>query len=104
MEPMGRALAGVHPKAVRALHAFMSAGAWAEEARLSQPWQEVETDVGEDDGVLLVDGSDLPMQVGHSAGVKRQSGGELGQRANGQAGVFVGSASPHGDTLLARRL
>jgi SRSO17 transposase len=104
IEPMVLALEGVHPNAVRAMQAFIRAGAWDDEALLSQHWKEVEKDLGEDEGVLLVDGSDFPKQGGHSAGVKRQYCGELGKRANCQAGVFLGYASQHGYTLLDRRL
>src|SRR6267142_2429679 len=35
--------------------------------------------------------------------VTRQSGGELGQRANGQAGVLVGSVRSQGSPVRARR-
>jgi hypothetical protein len=54
--------------------------------------------------VLTVDGSDLPKQGTHSAGVARQWCGALGKKANGQAGVFVGYAGRQGYTLLDRRL
>ena len=37
-------------------------------------------------------------------GVKRQYCGELGKRANGQAGMFLGYASQQGHTSLDRRL
>jgi SRSO17 transposase len=104
IEPLVLALAGAHPHAVRAMQAFISAGTWDDEALLLQHWKEVEQDLGEDDGVLMVDGSDFPKQGVHSAGVKRQYCGELGKRANCQAGVFVGYVSPHGYTLLDRRL
>jgi SRSO17 transposase len=102
--PLVLAVEGVHPYAVRAMQAFISEGAWDDEALLLQHWKEVEQDLGEDDGVLMVDGSDFPKQGVHAAGVKRQYCGELGKRANCQAGVFVGSVSPHGYTLLDRRL
>jgi SRSO17 transposase len=104
IEPMVLAVEGVAPKAVRAMQACISEGTWEDERLLHQHWQEVETDLGADEGGLMVDGRDVPKQGRHSVGVKRQYCGELGQRANGQAGVFVGDVSPQGYTLLDRRL
>jgi SRSO17 transposase len=104
IEPMVLAVEGVVPKAVRAMQAFISAGRWDDERLLHQHWKEVERDLGADDGVLMVDGSDFPKQGIHSAGVKRQYCGELGKRANCQAGVFVGYVSTKGYTVLDRRL
>jgi SRSO17 transposase len=104
IEPMVLAGDGVAPKAVRARQALSSEGQWNDERLLHQHWQEVETDLGAADGVLMVDGSDVPKQGIHSVGVKRQYCGELGKRANGQAGVFVGYGSSQGDTRLDRRL
>ena len=104
IEPMVLAVEGVAPKAIRAMQSFISEGMWHDEQLLHQHWQEVETDLGADDGVLMVDGSDFPKQGVHSVGVKRQYCGELGKRANCQAGVFVGYVSPQGYTLLDRRL
>ena len=90
IEPMVLAVDGVVPKAVRAMQSFISEGMWDDERLLHQHWKEVERDLGAPDGVLMVDGSDFPKQGIHSAGVKRQYCGELGKRANCQAGVFVG--------------
>ena len=104
IEPLVLAVEGVAPPAVRAMQSFISEGRWADERLLRQHWQEVERDLGADDGVLMVDGSDFPKQGVHSAGVKRQYCGELGKRANCQAGVFVGYVSTNGYTLLHRRL
>jgi len=104
IEPMVLAVDGVVPKAVRAMQSFMSEGMWSDERLLHQHWKEVDTDLGADDGVLMVDGSDFPKQGGHAVGVKRQYCGELGKRANCQAGVFVGYVSPQGYTVLDRRL
>jgi SRSO17 transposase len=86
------------------MQSFISEGTWKDERLLHQHWHEVETDLGADDGVLMVDGSDFPKQGVHSVGVKRQCCGELGKRANCQAGVFVGYVSSQGSTLLDRRL
>jgi SRSO17 transposase len=104
IEPMVLAVAGVAPKAVRAMQSFMSEGQWHDARLLRQHWKEVDTDLGAADGVLMVDGSDVPKQGIHSVGVKRQYCGELGKRANCQAGVCVGYVSAQGYTVLDRRL
>ncbi len=104
IEPMVLAVDGVAPKAVRAMQSFISEGQWNDERLMQQHWKEVETDLGAADGVLMVDGSDFPKQGVHSVGVKRQYCGELGKRANCQAGVFVGYVSSQGYTVLDRRL
>ena len=104
IEPMVLALEGAQPQAVRTLQLFISEGAWEDEAILRHHWQEVNTSLGEDDGVLTLDGSDFLKQGRESVGVKRQYCGEVGKRANCQAGVFLGYASRKGYTLLDRRL
>lgn len=104
IEPMVLALDGAKAKAVRTMQLFISTGAWDDDALLTRHWQEVETDLGEADGVLTLDGSDFLKQGQESVGVKRQYCGEVGKRANCQAGVYVGYASRKGYTLLDRRL
>src|SRR5258708_5764940 len=104
VEPMVLAMEGASEKAVRAMQQFISEGAWADEVLLSQHWREVEKDLGEARGVLTLDGSDFHKQGSESVGVKRQYCGELGKRANCQAGVFVGYSSSRGYALLDRRL
>ena len=89
---------------VRALQHFVSEGVWDDAAVLRRHWGLVGESLGEDEGVLTVDGSDIPKQGTHSAGVARQWCGALGKKANCQAGVFVGYASRRGYTLLDRRL
>jgi SRSO17 transposase len=104
IEPMVLALEGANRNTVRAMQQFLSEGAWEDDAILQHHWQEVDRDLGDDDGVLTLDGSDFPKQGTESVGVKRQYCGELGKRANCQAGVFLGYASQQGYTLLDRRL
>ena len=104
IEPMVLALEGAKASAVRTLPLFISEGTWDDEALLHRHWQEVDTCLGEADGVLTLDGSDCLKQGQDSVGVKRQYCGEVGKRANGQAGVFVGYASRKGYPLLDRRL
>ena len=104
IEPMVMALEGPDPNAVRAVQQFLSKGAWEDDLILHRHWQEVDQDLGTRDGVLIVDGSDFLKQGQDSVGVKRQYCGEVGNRANWQAGVFLGDASAHGYTVLDRRL
>ena len=104
VEPMVLALVGADRDAVRGLQHFVSAGTWDDTAILGCHRQEVEQTLGDDDGVLTLDGRACPKQGRGSVGVKRQYCGELGKRANCQAGVFLGYASRHGYTLLDRRL
>lgn len=92
------------PNEIRAMQHFVSEGCWDDEAVLRRHAQEVDKDLGEADGVLIIDGSDFPKQGEGSAGVQRQWCGELGKVANCQAGVFLGYASSKGHTLLDRRL
>ncbi len=95
---------GDNPNAVRSGQQFLSKGAWSDEAILQQHWREVDKDLGEENGVLIIDGSDFPKQGEESVGVKRQMCGQLGKVANCQAGVFLSYASVKGYTLLNRRL
>lgn len=95
---------GDDANAVRAAQQFISEGAWDDGVILRRHWQEVEPDLGDEQGVLILDGSDFPKQGEESVGVQRQMCGELGKVANCQAGVFLSYASRHGYTLLHRRL
>jgi SRSO17 transposase len=89
---------------IRALQHFISEGVWDDRAVLERHAEEVSKDLGEADGVLIIDGSDFAKQGMDSAGVQRQWCGELGKVENCQAGVFLGYASSKGYTLLDRRL
>ena len=104
IEPMVLTLEGPNPKAVRTLQPFISEGSWQDEVLLPRHWQEVGHELGEDDGVLILDGSDFLKQGQASVGVKRQYCNGVGKRANCHAGAFVGYASRKGYTLLDRRL
>ena len=41
---------------------FISQGAWRDEVILKRHWQEVDQDLGEENGVLITDGSDFHKQ------------------------------------------
>jgi SRSO17 transposase len=107
IEAMVLRLLGAGPDAdrrVRAAQYFISEGKWDDAAVLAAHQRLVDATLGEDDGVLLLDGSDVPKQGRHSVGVTRQWCGATGKRDNCQAGVYLGYASRRGYTLLDRRL
>ena len=89
---------------VRALQDFIGVGGWDDTALLAQHRRLVDETLGDGDGVLLIDGSDVPKQGTHSVGVARQWCGHTGKKDNCQAGVYLGYASARGYTLLDRRL
>lgn len=107
VEAMALRLLGVGPHAerqVRALQQFIGEGKWDDDALLAEHQCLVNETLGEEDGVLIVDGSDFPKHGDHSAGVAPQWCGHTGKKDNCQAGVFVGYASRKGATFLDRRL
>ncbi|MBV7334825.1 transposase [Chloroflexi bacterium TSY] len=86
------------------LQSFVGQSRWSGEAMLAEHTRQTGELLGDANGVLLLDGSDIPKQGEESVGVKRQRCGELGKIANCQAGVFLGYNSSHGYTLLNCRL
>lgn len=104
IEPMILAQEGADSNIIRSMQHFISEGAWDDKEILKRHRQEVDKDLGDEDGVYTLDGSDFPKQGDHSVGVKHQHCGQLGKIANCQAGVFQGYASQKGYTLLDRRL
>jgi SRSO17 transposase len=104
VEPMVLALKGADPAAVRAVQQFLGEGAWQDDGLLQRHEQLVAADIGEVDGVLIVDGSGFPKQGEHSVGVARQYCDAVGKIANSQEGVFTVYASRKGYTFVDRRL
>jgi SRSO17 transposase len=106
-EALALRLLGAGPGAdrtVRAVQQFIGEGGWDDAAILAAHQRLVDETLGEDDGVLIVDGSEVPKQGTHSVGVARQWCGHTGKQDNCQAGVYLGYASRRGYTLLDRRL
>ncbi len=107
IEAMALRLLGVGPHAerqVRALQQFVGEGRWDDETLLAAHQRLVNETLGEEEGVLIIDGSDFPKHGQHSVGVAPQWCGNTGKKDNCQAGVFLGYASRKGATLLDRRL
>lgn len=89
---------------IRAMQNFISEGTWDDRPIIRRHWEEINSQIGEDDAAIIVDGSGFPKQGEESVGVARQWCGQLGKRANCQVGLFLGYASQKGRTLLDHRL
>jgi len=72
IEPMVLHLHGADRNAVRAMQQFLSEGAWDDRAIVQRLWHQLAADLADDDGVLVLDGSDFPKQGHESVGVARQ--------------------------------
>src|SRR5437588_5333781 len=66
--------------------------------------QKTAYEMGEPDGVLIVDESGCVKKGQDSVGVARQYCGTLGKVENSQVGVFAAYASRHGYALVDKRL
>jgi SRSO17 transposase len=72
VEPMVLALKGANWAAVRAVQQFLGEGAWKDDPILWRLQGLIGEDLGEQDGMVLLDGSGFPKQGTHSVGVARQ--------------------------------
>jgi len=104
IEPMVLSLLGADPNAIRGLQQFIGQGEWDSAALMRHAQGLVSTWLGEEDGVVIVDGSGFPKQGKHSVGVARQYCGALGKIANCQEGVFLVYASRRGYAFVDERL
>jgi SRSO17 transposase len=83
---------------------FVGAGAWDDEAVTAEMRRHVAQELGEPNGVLVLDPSAFPKKGTESCGVQRQWCGRLGKIDNCQVGVFLAYASSKGHAPLDRRL
>jgi SRSO17 transposase len=89
---------------VRCLQHFVGSGGWDDDPILRHHQKHVTQTLGEEGGILVVDGKGFPKQGNHSVGVKRQYCGRLGKEANCQVGEFLAYRTSRGHTLIDRRL
>ena len=92
------------PSRVRALQNFMTTYRWDEPMVLKIAWRKLAELIAEENGMITLDGSDIPKKGKESVGVGRQYCGNTGKRDNCQAGVFLGYTSSKGYGLLDRGL
>jgi SRSO17 transposase len=83
---------------------FVGAGAWDDDAVLAELRHDVAEELGDPDGVVVVDSSGFPKKGTASCGVARQWCGRLGKIDNCQVGVFLSYAAPGGHAPLDCRL
>jgi SRSO17 transposase len=83
---------------------FVGAGAWDDEAVMTELRRHVAEELGDPQAVLVVDSSGFPKKGTASCGVTRQWCGRLGKIDNCQVGVFLSYAAPGGHAPLDRRL
>ena len=88
IEPIVLAQIGADPNAIRGRQQFIGHGTCDSTPLLIRALSLVGCWFGEDDGVVIVDGSGFPKEGRHSVGVARQYCGHLGKIANCQEGVF----------------
>jgi SRSO17 transposase len=100
VEPIARQ-AGIPRKN---LQMFVGQGAWDDEAIASEMRRHVAEELGEPDGVIVLDPSGFPKKGRDSCGVARMWCGRLGKKDNCQIGVFLAYVSSKGHAPLDRRL
>ena len=88
----------------RPLQLFVGAGGWRDAQVTAELRRHVGEEVGDPDGVWVLDGSGFAKKGDGSCGVARQWCGRLGKVDNCQVGVFLGYVAPRGRALLDARL
>jgi SRSO17 transposase len=89
---------------VRSMQHFIGQSPWEREPVVATHQRLVAEDLGEADGVALIDESSVVKQGNDSVGVAAQYCGSVGKPANGQVGVYLGYASRKGYSLIEGQL
>ena len=99
--PMALEVAGGN---IRGMQRFLSDDIWDEDKMRQTYHGLVAAELGDPEGVLMVDESGFVKKGKESVGVARQYCGSLGKVENCQVGVFAGYASRQGYALVDKRL
>jgi SRSO17 transposase len=97
-------IATAHGLYRRPLQHFVGAGKWSDTAVRSELRRHVADEIGDPDGVLIMDGSGFEKSGPESVGVARQWCGRLGKVENCQVGVFLAYSTLRGAALLDAEL
>jgi len=97
-------IAYLHDQERHAIQKFIGQSPWDERLLIGELAQQVGTELGEPDGVLVFDPSAFKKQGKDSVGVARQWCGRLGKIDNCQVGVYLGYVSRKEHALVDMRL
>ncbi len=101
IEPIALKVSGAN---VRPMQRFVSDTVWQNERIEARHRGLVQDDMGEENGVMIVDESSFVKKGNDSAGVSRQYCGSIGKVENSQVGVFAAYASRHGYAMVDKSL
>jgi SRSO17 transposase len=93
-----------HDQDRRNLQHFIGCAEWDHQPLMMELARQVGEELGEDDGVIVIDPSAFPKQGKRSVGVARQWCGRLGKVDNCQVAVYMGYVSRKGHALVNTRL
>ncbi len=93
-------IATMHGLYRRPLQHYIGAGSWSDRSVRDEMRAHVVEELGDPNGVFVLDGSGFHKQGVDSVGVARQWCGRLGKIDNCQVGVFLAYSTPKGHTLL----
>jgi SRSO17 transposase len=93
-------IATAHGLYRRPLQHFVGAGAWSDRKVRNEMREHVVEEIGDPQGVLILDGSGVKKQGSESVGVGRQYCGRLGKIDNCQVGIYLAYSTARGFTLL----
>jgi SRSO17 transposase len=97
-------IAYLHDRERQGLQKFIGQAAWDYQPLLTELVQQVGTELGEADAVLVFDPSAFPKKGTESVGVQRQWCGRLGKIDNCQVGIYLGYVSRREHALVDFRL
>ena len=100
----GEAIAYLHDQERQGIQKFIGHVPWDHQPLLMTLAQQVGTDLGEPDGVIVFDPSSFPKKGAKSVGVARQWCGRLGKVDNCQVGVYMAYVSRKEQAIVDARL